>query len=422
MDIPNYRCRRLDGMAGGLRGRLSYLRTLPRDAQVIIYTQALRRFSFAILNVIFPIYLSKLGASSLLIGATMTGRSLFLALRSLLEGLAADRFGRKPIILITSLLLTLGGLIYAISGSLPLLVASAILFSVGAITFPPAEQAVLAESAGDVDRTAIFSVNAFLATLMSVVGSFSTALLGALQSIGLGELAAYRVLFAVYAASCLITLLAFLTVEETMRGEAEAEEMEVSEDERLLLLKWSGVVAIDIIGGSFIYGLLSYWFYLRFGVGPGVIGALFGASRIISSFSYILGFRMARRFGIIRATVLSRLPVVAVNILTPLMPSFTIVAALRLFMALFSMIDVPLRQSYIMGIMGRRRASAAGVVTVVSRFTSAGAPTVTGYVLQYVSMSLPFFIAASFQCASAALMYLLFKDVRPPEERGEAGS
>ena len=407
-----------------LSGRLSYLRTLPRDVQIIIYTQALRRFSFAILNVIFPIYLSKLGASSLLIGATMTGRSLFLALRSLIEGLAADRFGRKPILLFTAGLLTLGGLVYAFSGSLPLLVISAILFSVGTITFPPAEQAVLAESAGGEDRTAIFSVNAFLATLASVIGSFSTGLLGALQSIGLGELAAYRVLFAIHAAACLITFLAFLAVEETIR-EAQArveEEVEVSRDERLLLLKWSGVVAVDIIGGSFIYGLLSYWFYLRFSVGPEIIGALFGASRVISSFSYILGFKMARRFGIIRATVLSRLPVVAVNILTPLMPNFTVVAALRLLMALFSQIDVPLRQSYIMGIMGRRKASAAGVVTVVSRFTSAGAPTVTGYVLQYVSMSLPFFIAASFQFASAALMYLLFKDIKPPEERGEVNS
>lgn len=36
--------------------------------------------SFAMLNVVFPSYLSKLGASSLLIGMTMMGRALFLAL------------------------------------------------------------------------------------------------------------------------------------------------------------------------------------------------------------------------------------------------------------------------------------------------------------------------------------------------------
>lgn len=209
-------------------------------------------------------------------------------------------------LLFTTLLLTLGGLAYALTGSLLLLVASAILFSVGTITFSPAEQAVLAERAGEIDRTTIFSINAFLATLMSVAGSFSAGLSEALQSLGLPELTAYRVLFVLYTMTCLLTLLAFLSIQESMRDEKPEpeEEVEASSDEGFLLLKWSGVVAVDIIGGSFIYGFLSYWFYLRFDVGLGVIGALFGASRVISSFSYILGFKMAKRFGIIRATVL----------------------------------------------------------------------------------------------------------------------
>lgn len=178
---------------------------------------------------------------------------------------------------------------------------------------------------------------------------------------------------------------------------------------------------MDIIGGSFIGNFLSYWLYIRFSVGPGKIGALFGFSRFIAAFSYVLGHKMAGRIGIIRATVLSRLPVVAVNLLTPLMPTYASVAALRLFMSLFSMIDVPLRQSYLMGVIkSKRRASAAGVVTVVSRVTSAGAPSITGYVLEFVSMSLPFHIAASFQLASASMMYLLFKDIKPPEEEARA--
>jgi MFS family permease len=176
-------------------------------------------------------------------------------------------------------------------------------------------------------------------------------------------------------------------------------------------------VAVDIIGGSFIGNFLSYWFYLRFGVGPGKIGALFGASRFLAALSYVLGLKMAERVGTIRATVLSRIPVVAVNVLTPLVPSYTLAALLRGFMSLFSMIDVPLRQSYLMGVIkSRRRASAAGVVTVVSRATSAAAPFLTGYFIEYVSISLPFYIAASFQLASAGLMYYLFKDIKPPEE------
>jgi predicted MFS family arabinose efflux permease len=83
------------------------------------------------------------------------------------------------------------------------------------------------------------------------------------------------------------------------------------------------------------------------------------------------------------------------------------------------MIDVPLRQSYLMGVIrSRRKASAAGVVSVITRVTSAAAPLVSGYVIQYVSVDAPFVLAARFQFASAALLYLLFKEIRPPEETG----
>jgi predicted MFS family arabinose efflux permease len=130
--------------------------------------------------------------------------------------------------------------------------------------------------------------------------------------------------------------------------------------------------------------------------------------------------KMAHRFGTIRATALSRVPIFTINLLTPFMPSFTMVAACRLFMSIFSDIDVPLRQSYIMGVTRSKvRASTYGVVQIVSRFTSAGAPAITGYLYEFVSLSFPFFGAAFFQFASAASMYLLFKDIKPPEERGE---
>jgi MFS family permease len=100
------------------------------------------------------------------------------------------------------------------------------------------------------------------------------------------------------------------------------------------------------------------------------------------------------------------------------MPSFAVVAAARLIMSVFSDIDVPLRQSYIMGVTrSRNRASAYGTVQVVSRFTSAGAPAVTGYLYQFVNLAFPFYGAGFFQFASAASMYLLFRNTRPPEEK-----
>jgi MFS family permease len=405
-----------------MSGGLSVLGSLHRDAKILVTTRALRSFSSAILGVSFSIYLSKLGASPVAIGLTFTGISLFSAFRSLLEGLIADRFGRKPVLLFTAGLMVVGGSIFALTNNILALIVTAVVFSVGGrLPYTPAEQAILTEKVAERERTTAFSINAFLSTLAAMFGSFAAGVPELLQSRGVLEIASYKPIFVIFALAGAMTLLGFTLIEETVgRGSAQEEAEEGDEaprDERLLLMKWSGVVAVDIIGGSFTASFVSYWFYLRFGAGLGKIGTLFGFSQLLSALSYLLGLKMARSVGTIRATVLSRLPVAAVNALTPLMPTYLLAAALRLFMSMFSMIDVPLRQSYLMGVIKRRRrASAAGVVTVVSRVTSAGAPSITGYFFEYVSISVPFYISASFQLASASLMYFLFKDIRPPEE------
>ncbi len=398
------------------------LNELDRDVWVLLLTRGIRSFSAAILSVCFTIYTSKLGATSVQLGMIFTGMALFAAVRSLGEGLIADRFGRKPVLLLTSILMTLGGLIFAVSQDLRVLTVSAIIFNVGrAIPYTPAEQAMLTEKVSSENRTTAFSVNSFIGTIAGVFGSFAAILPVYLQGRGVVELLSYQPLFIIFALSGLVSTLSFLMITETYQnnlGDEQAELEEITVDERWILSRWSLVLALDVIGGSFIMNFTSYWFYVKFGVGLGQIGTLFGLSRIVAAGSYYLGLKLAKGVGTIRATVLSRIPVVIINILTPLTPTYTVVAYMRGFMSLFSMIDVPLRQSYLMGVIkSKRKASAAGIVAVVSRFTAAGAPMLSGYIMQFISIDLPFFLAAGFQLASASLMYLIFKDVKPPDEK-----
>ena len=392
-----------------------------RDVWILLLTRALRSFSAAILSVTFAIYLSKLGAESVHIGLVFTGIALFSSIRSLLEGIIADRLGRKPVLLFTSIWMTLGGLIFVLTKDLGILMVSAVVFCVGGrLPYTPAEQAILTEKVPSESRTMAFSVNSFLGTIMAVFGSLAAIIPEVMQNRGVPEIASYSPIFMIFASAGLVSTLFFLIIKEPIKEnevEDATEDEEMSLYERGILTRWSAVLALDIIGGSFIMNFLSYWFYLKFGVGLGQIGTLFGASRLIAAGSYYLGLRMAKSVGTIRATVLSRIPVVIINYLTPMVPVYSLAAYMRGFMSLFSMIDVPLRQSYLMGVIkSGRRASAAGVVAVISRFTAAGAPLLSGYIIQYVSIDLPFYIAASFQLASAGLMYYFFKDIKPPEE------
>ena len=400
---------------------MQFVKEFDRDVWILLSTRGVRSFSAAILSVCFTIYMNKLGATSVQLGMMFTGMALFAAVRSLGEGLIADRFGRKTVLIITSLLMTVGGLIFAVSQDLRVLIISAILFGVGRfIPFTPAEQAMLTEKVSSENRTTAFSVNSFIGTMAGVFGSFAAILPKYLQDRGMAELASYRPLFIIFSLTGLVSTLAFMVITETYQNNIEdeqVEEIQETADERWILSRWALVLALDVIGGSFIMNFTSYWFFVKFGVGLGEIGTLFGFSRIIAAGSYYLGMRMAKGVGTIRATVLSRVPVVIINILTPLTPTYAIVAYMRGFMSLFSMIDVPLRQSYLMGVIkSKRKASAAGIVAVVSRFTAAGAPMLSGYIMQFISIDLPFFLAAGFQLASASLMYLIFKDIKPPDE------
>ena len=401
--------------------QFAFLQSIPRDAKILIFSNAFRSFSSALLAVSFPIYLSKIGVSAVLIGLTFMGISLFSAIRSLVEGVVADRIGRKPILIFIAASLIAGGAIFMVTTNITVLLLTAVLFTVGgSITYTPAEIALLGDKVSDGNRTMTYSVNATLATAASILGSFAGALPEALQKLGLPEVLAYQQIFIVFAsvgAVCLILFTLIKEVKPKLQAVESAPFTEQDISERKFLLKWSSVVALDEIGGSF-NNLLSYWYYLRFGVGPAEIGLITGLGRFIATISFALGLRMAKRFGTIRATVMSRVPIFIINFLTPFMPSFAFVAASRLLMSVFSDIDVPLRHSYIMGVtQSKLRASTYGVIQVVSRFTSAGAPAIAGYLYEFVSLSFPFYGAGFFQFASAATMYLFFKDIKPPEER-----
>ncbi|MGD0804694.1 MAG: MFS transporter, partial [Candidatus Bathyarchaeia archaeon] len=307
--------------------RLAFLQTVPRDAKILIFSNAFRSFSSAILTVAFPIYLSKIGVSPVLIGLTFMGIILFSAIRSLIEGVIADRLGRKPVLIFIAGSLVIGGAIFVATTNITILLIAAVLFTVGgSITYTPAEIALLGDKVSDENRTMAYSINATLATAASILGSFAGAIPEALQRLGLPEILAYQQIFVIFAVVGVICIILFALIKEVKPEHIPIDfssptEQDISE--RKFLLKWSSVVALDEIGGSF-NNLLSYWFYLRFRVGPAEIGLITGLGNLISTVSYALGLKMAKRFGTIRATVMSRVPIFLINFLTPFMPSFAL--------------------------------------------------------------------------------------------------
>ena len=80
-------------------------------------------------------------------------------------------------------------------------------------------------------------------------------------------------------------------------------------------------------------------------------------------------------------------------------------------------LDNPLPSSLTMAmVQSQERGSAAGVTSLPRIGTCGISPTLSTYLIQGVSLTLPLFIAGGLQFVNDAAFCLIFRRVRPPEE------
>src|SRR5262249_49384360 len=80
--------------------------------------------------------------------------------------------------------------------------------------------------------------------------------------------------------------------------------------------------AVDsFAGGLAIQSLLAYWLNVRFGAGPGLLGATFFAVNLLAALSYVVAARLAQRVGLLNTMVFTHLPANFLLLLLPLLPA-----------------------------------------------------------------------------------------------------
>jgi len=189
---------------------------------------------------------------------------------------------------------------------------------------------------------------------------------------------------------------------------------------RAVILKLSGLFALDAFGGGFVVqSLAAYWFYLRFGVSPAALGAIFFGANVFAGISALLASRIAARFGLVRTMVFTHLPSNVLLILVPLMPTVEMATVVLLLRFSISQMDVPTRQSYVMAVVRpEERSAAAGITGVARTIGAAVAPVLAGMLFARPALiSVPFFLAGTLKIVYDLLLYREFVSVRPPEEK-----
>jgi MFS family permease len=401
---------------------------LGRDGILLFTTRIARLFAYGFLSVILVLYLASLGFSEVKIGLLLTLTLIGDTLVSLWITVNADRIGRKKMLLIGAVLMLFAGVSFVLTSDFIILVVAATL---GVISpsgnevgpFLALEQASLSEIVTAKSRTKVFA-------WYNLVGSFATAM-GALcsgwlaqilQHSGFSTLQSYRWVVIVYALFGLVLFIFFTMLSS--RIEAPKSHLTMAKrfglhKSRGVVFKLSALFSLDAFAGGFvIQSIIAYWFHIKFGADPGMLGSIFFAANVLAGISALSAVKIAEKIGLIRTMVFTHIPSNILLILVPLMPNFPLAITLLLLRFSISQMDVPTRQSYTMSVVDPDERSAAAGITGIARTTGASiSPAIAGPLLSNAGLiSVPFYIAGGLKIVYDLLLYRAFQKSNPGKE------
>jgi MFS family permease len=414
-------------------GLVASLRGLDRNGRLLFLTRVLRMFAYGFLAVVLVLYLAAIGLDAVTIGAILTLTLVGDTLISLWLTTSADRIGRRRVLVAGSLLMILAAAVFAATSNPVLLILAA---TIGVLSptgnevgpFLAVEQVALSQSIADARRTPTFAWYNLVGYVATATGALAAGVVAqTLQASGMAPAESYRFIVIGYGVVGAVMAAAFWRVGpsvEPPRGAATddgiARRLGLGPRSRGIVARLSALFSIDAFGGGFIpQSLMAYWFHLRFGVEPAVLGAIFFGANLLAAVSSLSASRIAARIGLVNTMVFTHLPSNVLLILVPLMPNLPLAVAVLLLRFSLSQMDVPTRQSYVLSVVEPDERSAAAGVTGVARTTGAAlSPIVAAPLTANPSLaSVPFFLAGGLKIVYDLLLYRAFRSGRAPDER-----
>jgi len=416
---------------GSLPGLPKFFRILSSDGLLLFITRALRMFAYGFLSVVLVLYLNAQGIETEQIGLLLSMTLLGDVVISLWITTAADRIGRRSMLLLGATLMTITGAVFASTGNFFWLIIAA---TIGVLSpsdkevgpFLSIEQAALSQTVSDEDRTHVFAWYNLIGSLTAAFGAlFGGFACEAFLRSGVTGPAVYHPLVVAYAAVGAMLFVLFLRL--TSAAESH-EDSGVPPDgrwfglhrSRNVVLRLSALFAMDAFGGGFLMqSIIAYWFHVTYHMEPAVLGSMFFVANIFAGFSSLAAAALARRIGLIRTMVFTHLPSNILLILVPLMPNRELAVALFLLRFSISQMDIPTRQSYTMSVVHPdERSAASGITTVARSLGAILSPSIAGYCFAHPQwINLPFFLAGGIKIAYDLILYRAFITLNPTHEK-----
>ena len=403
-----------------------------RTLRLLTIGRALRSFSQGYLGIIVPLYMTMLGYSVAQVGLFVTVWAGAGALLTVASGFLGDRYGRKPLLVTFSLFAALAGLAFAFDAPLWVLLLAGALGTIGRGGGPasggafgpyyPVEQALIAERARDADRNRIFGAFSFFGAIAGAAGTLVTHLPAAAARWQAAPLpAGYRDVFLLTTAlGIAMTAVALALEESRVSPRAGAVERRSLGRPTLRLLGQFAITnATNGLAVGFLGPMLVLWFHLRYGATESQIGTIYFVVALVAAIPYLnVGRIVSLIGGAVRMVVALRVLSCFLLAAVPFMPALWLAGLVYAVRMLFNVATLPVRQSYLMGVLpAEERSRGASVANLPSQVFSTVGPAIAGVILHEWWIGAMLEIASVLQLLNAALYWSFFHAAAPPEER-----
>ena len=171
------------------------------------------------------------------------------------------------------------------------------------------------------------------------------------------------------------------------------------------------------VGAGLFVPSMSYWFSAAYGVSDAISVPVLGVTSQVTAFVVFSSPRLANKFGLVKATVMTQAGSIIFMVLIPSSPTFTIAALLYVARVLLMNLSNPLTQSLVMGLVAPdERGRASGITAALWRLPNALSTTAGLTLFAAGYLALPFYIATVLYIVGIAIFWLVFRDAKLPEE------
>ena len=165
-----------------------------------------------------------------------------------------------------------------------------------------------------------------------------------------------------------------------------------------------------------VQALIALYFHERYGFDLDDLGRVFFGAQLVTAASLLLAPHLARRFGLLPTMVGTHLVSNVFLIAIAVAPGAWLAVALLYARQLLSQIDVPTRQAWLMSIVPDQDREAASTTTTLWRTAAQSiTPTMTGWLMQSISLSVPFVLGGTLKIVYDIALYQMCRDLKPQD-------